>query len=429
MTRPISYHDIIAADSCANAAEAAALVRAALAAAQARGVAALPSSASIWLEPTGSVSLSPEQQGDTREAVLASAAALLCGLLGIGREDGTGHRPVPAALLLALARAQQSIGLPSLSISEFGRALEQTGGDPASLTAVYSRTARAAAGGASRPAKSGAARQGAQAVARGNSVDGAAASVLGQFRSERDLATGTRREPHAGLPGPADPFRSEQNRGDSATPVFTLAKRHYAAASIAAVLALGVYATFRTTLPHDAVRSDAVARLRVDPPAPTKGIPGVGQPPADPPPAPAPPRGALSAVHPEEAVAGEPLSGRWVMTNEVQSTSYAAYRRLRLGYRLELQQHGTRITGQGEKWLENGRRIPGATRTPITLDGVIEGRRVALTFVERGRRRTSGGTFDLMLTSNRLQGTFESDAAHARGSSIVQRVSADPAPR
>ncbi len=117
------------------------------------------------------------------------------------------------------------------------------------------------------------------------------------------------------------------------------------------------------------------------------------------------------------------------MTNEVQSTSYAAYRRLRLGYRLELQQHGTRITGQGEKWLENGRRIPGATRTPITLDGVIEGRRVALTFVERGRRRTSGGTFDLMLTSNRLQGTFESDAAHARGSSIVQRVSADPAPR
>jgi len=429
MTRPISYHDIIAADSCANAAEAAALVRAALAAAQARGVAALPSSASIWLEPTGSVSLSPEQQGDTREAVLASAAALLCGLLGIGREDGTGHRPVPAALLLALARAQQSIGLPSLSISEFGRALEQTGGDPASLTAVYSRTARAAAGGASRPAKSGAARQGAQAVARGNSVDGAAASVLGQFRSERDLATGTRREPHAGLPGPADPFRSEQNRGDSATPVFTLAKRHYAAASIAAVLALGVYATFRTTLPHDAVRSDAVARLRVDPPAPTKGIPGVGQPPADPPPAPAPPRGALSAVHPEEAVAGEPLSGRWVMTNEVQSTSYAAYRRLRLGYRLELQQHGTRITGQGEKWLENGRRIPGATRTPITLHGVIEGHRVALTFVERGRRRTSGGTFDLMLTSNRLQGTFESDAAHARGSSIVQRVSADPAPR
>jgi len=83
------------------------------------------------------------------------------------------------------------------------------------------------------------------------------------------------------------------------------------------------------------------------------------------------------------------------MTNEVQSTSYAAYRRLRLGYRLELQQHGTRITGQGEKWLENGRRIPGATRTPITLHGVIEGHRVALTFVERGRRRTSGGTFDL----------------------------------
>jgi hypothetical protein len=115
------------------------------------------------------------------------------------------------------------------------------------------------------------------------------------------------------------------------------------------------------------------------------------------------------------------------MTNQVQSSSYAAYRRLRLGYRLQLQQHGSRITGQGQKWSENGRRIPGATRTPITVDGVIEGRRVALRFVERGHRRTSGGSFDLMLANNGLlAGTFESDAAHSRGSSSAQRVSATP---
>jgi hypothetical protein len=120
----------------------------------------------------------------------------------------------------------------------------------------------------------------------------------------------------------------------------------------------------------------------------------------------------------------EDVQGTWELSNEIDSASYAPYRGLRLGYRLQLQQAGRRISGQGEKWTENGRQIPPANRTPISVAGTIEGRHVALTFRERGSRRSSGGRFELELVDDAvLRGNFESDVARAHGRSVAQRVS------
>jgi hypothetical protein len=118
----------------------------------------------------------------------------------------------------------------------------------------------------------------------------------------------------------------------------------------------------------------------------------------------------------------ENLTGWWTLTNEVHATSYRRYRGLRLVYRLRLQQDGNRINGNGQKWAENGRPIPRASRTPIEVSGTIEGRRLVLVFTERGLRRTSGGAFELtVLEDGRLSGTFQSDAAQSKGSSVAQR--------
>jgi penicillin-binding protein 1A len=125
-----------------------------------------------------------------------------------------------------------------------------------------------------------------------------------------------------------------------------------------------------------------------------------------------------------EATPETDLSGWWEMTNTIESTNYSAYKGLRLGYRVQLEQDGNRITGRGQKWSENGRTIPSAGRTPITVTGTVDGRKVTLKFTEHGARRTTGGGFSWTLSADRtaLRGSFWSTAADTSGKSLARRM-------
>ncbi len=133
---------------------------------------------------------------------------------------------------------------------------------------------------------------------------------------------------------------------------------------------------------------------------------------------------------PDEAEMGGPessdddLSGWWQLTNTIESTNYEQYRGLRLGYRLQLEQDGDRIIGRGQKWTEDGRTLTPGARSPISVTGRIEGRRVTLQFTERGARRAAGGGFSWQLSPDRgaLRGNFWSDAANASGNSVARRM-------
>jgi hypothetical protein len=117
------------------------------------------------------------------------------------------------------------------------------------------------------------------------------------------------------------------------------------------------------------------------------------------------------------------LSGTWHLATRIQSSSYGAYEGLRLGFRVQLQHDGMRVTGRGQKWTENGRGLPASARTPITLEGAIDNGRAELTFSETGASRSSRGTLDLALTdSGELRGTFWSDAARSRGTAYARRA-------
>ena len=94
------------------------------------------------------------------------------------------------------------------------------------------------------------------------------------------------------------------------------------------------------------------------------------------------------------------LSGSWVLTNRIEQSSVAAFHDLTLTFRLQLNQDGNHVSGQGLKWEENGRPIHSRGRTPIAVKGTIEGNKVVLSFTERGTRRTSHGRLELQLTDD-----------------------------
>jgi hypothetical protein len=120
------------------------------------------------------------------------------------------------------------------------------------------------------------------------------------------------------------------------------------------------------------------------------------------------------------------LTGAWTMTNTVVETSYPPYRELRLGFRLVVHHAGPTLIGTGEKYLENGRPIPVAARSPIRIQGrVTAGAVIEATFEEDGRsRRTQGHLRLTMQDQQSLTGTFASTAANARGTSQWIRASA-----
>jgi penicillin-binding protein 1A len=118
------------------------------------------------------------------------------------------------------------------------------------------------------------------------------------------------------------------------------------------------------------------------------------------------------------------LSGWWELTNRIEETDYAAFLGLRLGYRLQLEQDGNRITGRGQKWTEDGRTLPAGGRTPLTVRGTVEGETVYLEFTEQGARRSTHGSFEWRIArdGSTLRGSFTSTAAATRGRSVARRL-------
>jgi hypothetical protein len=110
------------------------------------------------------------------------------------------------------------------------------------------------------------------------------------------------------------------------------------------------------------------------------------------------------------------LSGEWTLMTHVESSSVAAFEGLQLGFDVQLQQDGSRLTGNGRKVIENGGPIWRPRQTSINVEGYQEGDRLALTFTEAGTRRRSSGTFTLLRASDdHLRGRFSTDAARSSG--------------
>ena len=121
-----------------------------------------------------------------------------------------------------------------------------------------------------------------------------------------------------------------------------------------------------------------------------------------------------AVTEPMLSVADSSLSGAWTLETRIESSSLRMFEGLRLGYRLELRQNGSQVEGTGCRISENGVSLSGRRRTPIVVQGTIEGGRLKLTFGEQGSRRHSNGTFNLVLEdAGLLRGSFASGAARS----------------
>ena len=116
------------------------------------------------------------------------------------------------------------------------------------------------------------------------------------------------------------------------------------------------------------------------------------------------------------------LSGNWKVVNTVEQSSYAAYKNMEIGFSVSINQAGKDFTGTGEKITENGRSLPAAGRTPITVKGTIDGDKVEATFTENGAVRQTNGRFVWRINKGNLTGTFVSTAARTRGKSAATKV-------
>ena len=119
------------------------------------------------------------------------------------------------------------------------------------------------------------------------------------------------------------------------------------------------------------------------------------------------------------------LSGRWLVTNVIDTTTHSRFAGLRIGFRVAIEQHGDAITGRGEKHSVDGQPVPRRQRTPILFEGTVRGREAVVRFVEHGARTVSRGAFRWHLSSDGgdLEGTFESTAARSHGRSHARRES------
>src|SRR5687767_1701267 len=117
------------------------------------------------------------------------------------------------------------------------------------------------------------------------------------------------------------------------------------------------------------------------------------------------------------------LSGNWSVVNTVEQTSYAAYKNMKVGFNVSINQTGKDFTGTGEKISENGRNLPATSRTPIVVKGTIDGDKVEATFSENGALRTTNGRFVWRIdkSSGGLTGTFMSNAARSSGKSAATK--------
>lgn len=118
------------------------------------------------------------------------------------------------------------------------------------------------------------------------------------------------------------------------------------------------------------------------------------------------------------------VTGSWRLATQVESSSYARFSGLKLGYEVKLEQDGERVKGVGRKVSENGAGISRRAQTPLTVSGTIDGDRLLLNFVERGARRRTRGKFELLMDeSGTLRGSFSSTAARSSGRVEAHRVS------
>jgi hypothetical protein len=116
------------------------------------------------------------------------------------------------------------------------------------------------------------------------------------------------------------------------------------------------------------------------------------------------------------------VSGSWALAADIEIGSDATSQAARLGYVLDLQQVGNRITGTGRKVTENGQAVDESDQVTLKVAGGIARDRLTLTFTEHSINHIGYGRYVLILQNDgTLLGRFASDVPRVGGTVAAAR--------
>lgn len=134
---------------------------------------------------------------------------------------------------------------------------------------------------------------------------------------------------------------------------------------------------------------------------------------------------SIQVVQPAEAErSAVDLTGWWEMGLTIESSSYNPYKGLQVVYKVHLLQESARVRGRGEKWWEGDKELPYSRHDPIEVDGKVEGSRLTLAYVLKGRDRTTTGSFEFDVSQGKppFKGTFAGTGADVSGSVTLKQL-------
>lgn len=117
------------------------------------------------------------------------------------------------------------------------------------------------------------------------------------------------------------------------------------------------------------------------------------------------------------------FSGEWRIISKIKGAEMKKYVGMTIEWRFHLMQTGDRIKGAAEKITVNSNKLDYSERVTLTLEGSVEGSSFAINYTEKGKLRTTTGTFKgEFLNKNSLNGDFSSTASDSYGSISGSRV-------
>ncbi len=118
------------------------------------------------------------------------------------------------------------------------------------------------------------------------------------------------------------------------------------------------------------------------------------------------------------------LTGTWILTNHVTSSSYRSYKDDTHEFRIAVVQDNGSLQGRGQQTLYNGKNA--RNRYPLWFTkGEVKDDQVFITYRMKGSREF-GGTFTLNVDPKDpkiLRGSFTSEAARTKGTTEVHILS------
>lgn len=116
------------------------------------------------------------------------------------------------------------------------------------------------------------------------------------------------------------------------------------------------------------------------------------------------------------------LTGEWLMTSKIIKADLKAYIGAEVQWKMFITESNNKIQGTAEKIKINGVDVDYNQRTSLELDGIIEGNKLIINFVENGKVRKTSGILKSIFQEDSFSGNFSHTASSTEGTITGKKI-------